>query len=617
VTISSAHPDRLRAYGHELASALASALDLARAAEAALARYTASCPDAVEATGGSPLTARLALDALRSHAAAVAVIGDAFARADHGGGDLAVRLDDLELTRTLVEHHSGVAAGALLAPLHGLEEAGAAAGRELAAAVAEGDLHGAGRLLLAVTTDSPPDEVFAAALVNELGPESLVDLTEGIALLAPDPWQDPSLGLAALVSLTTAATRTWDGPPRGTVSLDRALVLALTETAAGRSALRALAGVPGQRPGRRFLALVVEPLLVRSGAATDTGSALASFLEREGRSPDRVLLDLVATDRDLALHLVTADGDDAVATIHARVGEPDDRRALTAVVAAALAHPDLTTVDGARARRGLVIDVIEAIGSDPRGADPGLVRLAAGTVLTDADAWAAVSSTRTDGDVSATFEAVALDEDALVTAIAGFELYERRILGDLADGARPGTRGAATDRPAPTHLPTDLVHLDELLADLHRGAAAADVPDDDWAGLAAGGHWLADRAEELAGIDRRARLASGAVEPLVRLAIDRAHAASRGRPGTSTDRLHDHRARRRRNAWAALAHHPRHRDHLVWDVVGSPIRSVEDLLVLGDDVEAGAELTAWARAQPADLAAWAEQQVLTLERTGR
>lgn len=616
MTISSAHPERLQAYGDDLGGALAAALELARLGEAALTRYLAACPDAAEAPGGSPLVARLTLDALGSHGAAVATVGRSFARAD-GGGDLAVRLDDVELSRTLVEHHPGVATGALLAPLRQLEEAGADAGRELAAAVAEGDLHGAGRLLLALTAEGTPDETFAAALLNELGPDALVDLTEGIALLAPDPWQDPSLGLAALVALTTAATRGWDVPARGTVALDRALVVTLTETAAGRTTLRALSGVPGRHPGRRFLALVAAPLLVHSGAATDTGSALAAFLERDGVAPDRVLLDLVAADRDLALHLLTADGTGALSSIHARVREPDGRRSLTAVVGAALAHPDLATADGARTRRGLVIDVIGAIGSDPRGADPGLVRLAAGTVLTDADAWAALSSTRTDGDVSAPFAALARHEDALVTTIAGFDLYERRILGDLADGARADAGGVPDDRPEPIHRPTDLLHLDELLADLHRGAAAADVPDDDWAGLATGGHWLADRAEEVAGIDRRSRLAAGAIEPLVRLAIDRAHTASRGRPGTSADRLQDHRARRRRNAWVALAHHPRHRDHLVWDVAGSSIRSVEDLLGLGDDVEAGAELAAWARAQPADLATWAEEQVLALERTGR
>lgn len=614
MSISSAHPDRLATYATDVGTSLGGAVEAARRGEAAFQRYLASCPDAAGAPGAAPLTARLALDALGSHASAVSTVGAAFAAADRDHGDLAARLDDVELSRRLVEHHPGIATGLLLAPLHQLEAAGAAVGRDLADAIAAGDLHGAGRLLIPLAADGPPDETFAAALVNELGHEALSDLTEGLALLGPDPWARPNLGLATLAALTTAATRTWDGSRRGITTLDRSLVLALTETAAGRSTLRALSGVPGHRPGRRFLTLVVGPLLARSGAATDTGTPLAAYLERNGVSPDQVLLERVAADRDLSLHLLTGNGADVMASIHARVTDPDGRAALAAVVATALDHPELGTPAGAGTRRVLVLGLATTLDQDPRAVDADLARMAAETLITDPETWTALASGRTDGDVSRPFEAIARHDESVVTAIAGIDLHERRVLADLAEGARP-IDGRAP-RPDPRYLVTDLVRLDELLADLHRGAEAADVPNDDWAWLAAGGHWTADRALELARADRRAQLVSSAVAPIVRRAVDGAHAASRGRPGTSADRLEDQRARRRRHAWVAIAEHPRFAGDLVWDVAGSSIASPGDLLDLGVDVAANADLEAWARAQPADLATWAEEQVLTLDRIG-
>lgn len=588
MTTSSAHPDRLAAYRVELHAATRRADDVVADATAALHAYRAACPDGTGSPGSAPLLARSTLDMARAHAVAVGQIGEAFAAADRGG--LAAgpaRIGDLDLSRHVARHSPGLAAGVLLGPLRAQQRRGTAMGTAVTEALGQGDLVSAGRLLLDITDEDAADPTYAAALLNELPAEDLAGLTEGLALVTIEPWLDPAPPLERLGALHQSASVTWEGGWHHGAVLSPVLVSDMLGDVTGRNAVRALTGIPGRQPANAYLAEVVGPLLVDSQAATDGAvTSFGHFLADAPAGPDVHLLGIVGAEPEVAVHLVSGtEHPNALAVAHAR-GGPEVRDALGEVTAVALEHPDLATPENAFPRGRLLLDVIETAAADPRAVRPAMAEVVADSMRTDPTFWTGAADGPTGESMPGAFEAVARHEEPLMRLLIAIDDHEQTIVGDLVS-------------PDPRFGRSDLIKLDMVQGHLRDGAEAADVPDDDWRWAADAAHWAVDQAEDAA--PDQYQVAAAVARPVLQGAIDRAHRASMGDPGTSLDKVTDQQHRRRRNAWIAVAREPALADALVWDVGGSDIASVGDLDRLDGSAESGLALQIWADGQPSEV----------------
>ncbi|CAN5910060.1 hypothetical protein BH23ACT2_BH23ACT2_19580 [soil metagenome] len=588
---SSAHPDRLASYRTALEAVARRAEDVVDDTTAALHSYRATCPDGEATPAVALVLARATLDMARAHALAVGQIGTAFAEADHGNLAAAVgqpaRLGDLDLGRYLAQRYPGLVTGVLLEPLRAHEQRGTGTGAAVAEATRRGDIIGAGRLLLDATDPDVADPTYAAALLNELGADELVALTEGLALVTTEGPMAPTPPLERLGELHRAASLTWEGGwSHGTV-LSPVLLAQMLTSATGRNAVRALTAIPGQRPGRAHLAEVVGPLLVDSRANTDGATtALSHFLAAGPVEPDAHLLAIVSDEPDVALHLLAGTGHpNALATAHAGAG-PEARDALAQVSATALGHPTVSGPANATARGLVLTDVVETAAADPRAVRPAMAEVVAGSMWSDPTFWTGAADGPTGASMPGAFEAVARHEEPLMGLLIAVDAHEQAVVSDLVS-------------PDPHFGRSELTKLDFVQGHLRAGAEAADIPDDDWRWAADAAHWSVDTAQKF--VPESKQVAAAVARPVLHGAIDQAHRLSMGDPGTSLDKVEDQQHRRRRNAWIAVAGDPAFADALMWDVADSGISSMADLHGLDGSTESGLGLRIWADGQPAEI----------------
>lgn len=608
---TSARPDLLHGLAEGVGAHAARAHGLIEQAAASHRRYVATCPD------GDPvppveLRARGPVDDLAGLAASVRQLADAFATADRGGGPRGVAVvDDVRFADHLATHHPGIAAGDLLDPRRELDADGRRLGARLRALTEDNRLTDAEGLLLELPPEVAADASAAAAFFDELPAPTLVGLVDHLAARSPGGWRDPTRALRELGRLHARAT--WSGEPghRGT-SLDRSFAQVLTDTGAGRDALRLLLAVTARPVATAYLRPLLRPLLLDGrprdrGLGTATVAALAHGGARRSGDRDAGVLRAIARNPVVADHLVRGalvshPRDERIERL-LMLAEDDAQDELTALLEQTIGQDALAGPDHAAERGLLLNDVVAAVATDPDAVRLPLATWLAETTFDEAGFWEGragndIGDDRT-GLVSA-LAAVASHERSFATAVAGLEVRERTALGIVVEAPPGEAREAVVDA---------LDRMDDLAAVLGEAAERADRPGDPWGWAFTVADKGLDVAQVAVPLGRTAKLV---LRPVVDAGLRHAHEATRPEPGDRAEQVAVQQARRRRNAWVAVATSSEHREDLVWDERRSrpgAVTGPADLRRLGTDADGVVVLAAWAARQPADVRALVEDLV--------
>lgn len=607
---SSARPDALHAAAdgfHRTGAELEAA---AREAWVLVERYATTCPDAPLQLRTPNRSGSVVAD-LRVVAFTLRQVADAFVLADTArSGGLAATTDD-QMAEVVLAGFPDLD-GRLSAPARVRAARGAALGARLRELLEQGRAGELERAVAAIAATDAGSPSFAAALLNALGPDRLPLVTE--ELIGGSGRHHPNPAITRFGDLFAAATHTVGRRP-GAHPLDPHLEDTLFRTPQGRATVRALLAATAAVVSTAFLVRAAGPLLLHHDAEFDGASGpLSAFVgDVPGADGDAAVLAHYARDPHLAAELlvpVRGSGEDRMTRL-LELAHHDAQDELARVVAAALASPDLSSVEGyGRRRQALLRSLVDGLRERDGGGPIGepLAQVLAGTLVTDPDYYVARAGGVDTGELDPFLRAVTEYDRPWLTGLTGLHAEaERRVHRTLL---------APVDERQ-----TVLLDLSKLLDRYELAAHGTDLARD----TNAAGFTVLAQSSVLA------RSAAGsAMGPLAGAAAGMATTAGveawhRSTIPSPDDHEYRTRARRdafRRQVWAAVVRHPELGRQVVWprpsptrpEVIppGAHIRDVDDLLALSGSVVDGDELAAWEHVQPPALRARVETYVQAL-----
>ena len=619
MTTSSADPGALGHYSSTLAARAADLAEALAAATRALSAYASACPE-VPVDQSLALTAPGRVQRARSLAHDVRVMMEAFANADRGSGPpglSTVTVSDLALSLHLARTAPGLATGALLEPIRARSAQGAEVGRRLSelagGLTVESPAHSERAIVLLEELDAPDlgDPAFAAGLLNCLDARAVESLTTAVLRHRHSTADELPTALQNLQILLRTAGRTRSGPFQGG-PLTATVISDLTSHASGRQTLRLLlwGGRSSTPTPPELIGLVQEDLLVASSASLDSrgaGDEVSRFLLRHRIDIDSMALRSIS-GHPTPVGALLADPA-GISRIRANL-HPSSFPALATVVAVQLGH--LTTAaerrlsdhhrgqvstgaSGATERADEAIrSYVATLAARPTTATTEELVLAADAMGFDLGYYLDPGPGARSGgagpreEIDALMPAFAEDRAALVFLLATIDDWEREVLDRHFAGVDPRL------------TLTEVAHIDHFQRRLHDAAVAADVPDDDWAFAVSVARGLVDHSASAAAVKTKgASLLAG---PAAHRGLDRVHEALKGDPGDHAELGEAQQARRRINAWCALARSP-HGSGLRWGDLGEvQIRDLAELASLDPDEPADHQrLARWALSQDEDL----------------
>ena len=628
MTTSSADVTALHRYSTGLATRAEDLAAAVAAATRALTAYAAACP-AVPVDQRLGATASGRVQQVRSLAVDVRLIMEAFANADRGSGPPTLgpaTMSDLQLSRHLARAAPGLAVGDLLAPIRARTAQGEEAGAALAALAdalkegREGSVHRSAGVLETLAPEDLEDPAFAAGFLDQLDAETIELLTAGILRHRHGSPHDLPPALVSLQALLHSAGLTWSGHFQGD-PLRPDLLTDLVATPVGRQTLRfLLVGGDSAPAPPELIRRLQHQLLVDSSATLDSrhpADEVSRFLDLHDVDIDSILLRRISADTGLVNDLLADPS--TVSRIRHNLG-PSSYPALAVVTAVRLDH--LTGEAGRRLAdhaRGLpstgsasatqraddtVRAHVSAIAADPGGAATEELVLVAESVRFHMGYYLDPGpETRSAGagpraEIDALIPAFAEDRAALVVLLAEVEHWEREVLDRHFTDGDP-------------HLTTaQIAHIDHFQSRLHTAAVQADVPDDDWAFAVGVARGLVDHGASAAAV--KSKGASLLAAPAAHRGLDRIHEALKGEPGDHAGLGEAQQARRRINAWCALARSDLG-SALRWGDLGEvEVRDLADLAALDPDDPADHQrLARWSLLQDDDLRRRVEEVVGT------
>lgn len=600
MSTSSARPDHLSTFATSLTTRSNRVDAEVDAVASSMAHFQETCPDAAM-IDRSDLTASSALEQARALAIAVGQVGEAFAWADRGDASSVATANDLALCDVIATAYPGLSGTGLGAPRRDQLADARERGIAIAQLAEEGRWAEIEELLATVPSAWTEDPAYGAALFNELPPEAVRGLVEGMVGRGLGYRNGVGIGLLTLSRLHNAASQTLDESGPHAPRMDTDLRDQLSTTVVGRNALRALVGTSHLPAGRTYLDSLVAPLLLDHEAETDISLTLtAGYLVGSGTRRDGDVLTIDAINRvpgaastlihgEIPGHLV----EERMARLY-EVAEGEAQDSLATSLDIALHLPDLAGPDHASQRARVMNQVVHEVSKDPGAVREPLATALADTTFDDLGYWGVRTQRGTEVDraeVTAAMEAIASHERSFVTMTTGLEMHQREYLA-----------GAVEEHP--TSDPKDLGNIDSVSDALEDGAERADQPGDPW-GLA---FVIADVGLNLA---QQAlpggRVAKRIVRPAVDYGLDRAHEASIPDPGDREEQVDRQQVRRRANAWAAVAEEDRLAGRLRPTVGDVTIRNADDLRRLATDPDAVTDLANWEAGQPDDIVALVDQ----------
>jgi hypothetical protein len=571
--------------------------------------YGTACPDRPLAVG-SPRRSQRTVTATRDLTIEVGRVAQAFRDADADRHGPRARAADGTLSLAIAARSpsfgspSGSSStAALTGPTRAATARGRATAHAMVRAAERAGAAGAVRRLVAAGDDAR-DPVFLASVFNQLGADRLQAYAEELAG-SEHRWYVGAGPLLTLAEAWAVATRTLDRPAPG-ARLDPTLLQALLAEPVGRNVLRALAGSSGVASGGAYGRQVLADLAFGPVLVDDDLSAARRLLlgpDREG-DPRAPVLRAIGLTPGAGVALL---GDRRLGSTPAqRLGRlldlgPGAQVGTAAIVRQWLDDPTVqSTATTPRVRSDVLRVLYDWVARTPvaRITEP-LAQLLADTLATDLDLFVARVDTVRGGTPVRVLTAITRFERPWLTALLALEAHSlARVSATLHDP--PDVRLTALDD---LHVLTDA---------LEAAAARSDRPGPSSplfflllrqvAGPLAGG--LTAGAPPVVGTVVRAGL---------NRAIDEWKAATAPEPGTRAQETRLHREALRRRVWVAVAQDPQLAADLVWTVggpgpgasgvLGSRIRTVDDLLALdggGADLD---ELAGWAAAQPDHLRA--------------
>jgi len=608
MNISSARPDALdhaaRGFGvsnerlHEAARAVW------RAADAYADHCTAAPVDLA-----SPSRAGAVVSDARDLVGDLGHLATAFRTADSGslpanGGPGVTLLTDLALSSTILSNHPSLGRE-LTGPSLDQYRRATALAESIAREHLTGGAERAMERLAAVPDAIRSDPIFAAGLINALGPERLEALAEELTFRAVG-WPSDFGPLMELARLWTDATRSLDLPPRAP-RLDLGLIDSLLASAGGRNLLRALTGGSDEPAGERFLLRTLHVLIPAAVRDEDLSNTYRFLLgsSRQG-NPDAPLLAVIGRNPGILVEsflrgrhgLVTVEELEARTRTLLDAADHASQALVAELLAGVLADPRIGSDPHDRDRTAILRTVYEWVDDNGPGsvAEP-LAALLAGTLATDIDFYLARVDTARRGDLARVLQAVTQFERPWMTAILALEHHGARLVQETLH------------RPAAEKL-VALAELSRLEDAFEDAAEASDAPVDrsGW-GFTAFSFVVTTGL----GLIKLKPVASIVARPLAQAALDELHESLVGDPGDVEAQTRLARESLRRRIWAVIASDPELGRQVDWSVggtgsdrhdgLGSTINSVDDLMALTRTEADIDELAGWADGQPAHLQA--------------
>lgn len=609
MTVSSARPDALEHAATGFHTSNARLHDAARAVWSAAGDYADHCP-AVPVHLASPSRAGSVVADARDLVGDLRHLAAAFRFADSGsvpgayvGGDMTM-LTDLALSSIILANHPSLGRE-LTGPSHALSSRAA----HLAESIAREHLtNGAERAmdrLSAVPEVFRSDPMFAAGLINALGPDRLQALTEELTFRAIG-WDDHFGPMMELARLWTTATRSLDLPPRAP-RLDTEIIDALLASAGGRNVLRALTGGSDEPAGERFLLRTILSLLPAARRDASISNAYKFLLgaDRQG-DPDAAMIAAIQRVPGVWVEaflrgrhgLATADELEARTRAILDVAGTGSQAAVVALLAGVLGDDRLGSDAHDRDRTAVLRASYEWVNHNgPAMVTESLAQFLAGTLATDLDFYLARVDTARRGELAGVLQAITQFERPWMAAILAFEHHGVRLVQE------------SLHRPAGDQL-VALSGLGRLEDSFEEAAELSDRPVDpaSWAFTAFG--FVANTAM---GALKLKPIVGIVAKPAVQAAIDALHESTIEDPGDREARTRLAREGLRRRIWAVIASDPEFGQQVDWSVggtgserhdqLGSTITNLDDLLALTSREADLDELAGWAAGQPAALQA--------------